>query len=292
MNARTEPHPPTNEPTPANYRFHGVFDLTPSNPAPSGFKAHLLSDLHSKGKHLAEHQKDDACGHCGVTIRYAALMEHTASGELTYIGETCLKHQFREATAQFKQARGAAKRTRENAERLALFARHVTAATAYDPALAILDSYEACEKVSGYLCDIRGRMFRAPLTERQMAAAVRILNAAQSLAVRMTEERADSQPAPEGPTVITGEIRKIQIDTHPRSGADSPKMLVRDDGQFSVWGDVPAALVALHHNTFELEGKRVTYSATLKPTEADPTFAYANSPKGGALLPEGEHQAA
>lgn len=286
---RTDIHRPSaTEFTPENYRFHGAFDLHPDATYGADFRKHLVATFTEQGKHFAGHQKAQTCGHCGVHIRYGALMEHTETSELIWIGEICLGKRFREANAQFTQSRTQAKRQREASERLATFSQHVAEATEYDPSLAILDSYEACEKIAGFLCDIRSRMFRSPLTPKQLAAAVKVIKGHEEHQQRIAERQARSKPAPEGLATITGEICAVNITKNPYGYGDRVKLTIRDDREFSVHVTAPAAIVRLKENTYHLIGERIRMDATLKPTPDDATFAYGSSPSKAALLPAAE----
>lgn len=52
------------------------------------------------------------CSHCGAHLRYAALMGHTPTKTLLWVGETCLGNRFEMTQAEFRamQAKAAAKR--------------------------------------------------------------------------------------------------------------------------------------------------------------------------------------
>lgn len=283
---RTDIHRPSApEFTPVNYALHGVFDLHPDAQYGSDFRKHLVATLTEKGKRFAGHQKSGTCGHCGVNIRYGALMEHTDTQDLIWVGETCLGNRFREANAQFKQTRVQAKRQREAATRLLTFDRHVAQATEFDPTLAILDSYEACEKIADFLCSLRSRMFSDPLTPKQLAAAVKVIKAHEERQQRIAEEKARSTPAPEGLQTITGTIQHIRITTNPRNGCDLVKMRVRDDREFTVWATVPASITRLKQNTYHLNGERITFTATLTRADDDETYAFGFRPTKASLLP-------
>lgn len=286
---RTDIHRPSaTEFTPENYRFHGAFDLHPDATYGADFRKHLVASFTEQGKHFAGHQKAQTCGHCGVHIRYGALMEHTETNELIWIGETCLGKRFREANAQFTQSRTQAKRQREARERIATFDQHVADATEYDPSLAILDSYEACEKIAGFLCDIRSRMFRSPLTPKQLAAAVKVIKGHEERQQRMADEKARSKPAPEGLVTITGKIRAVKIDRNPYGPGERVKLTIRDDREFSVHVTAPAAITRLKENTYNLVGERIRMDATLEQAPDDATFAFGSRPAKAALLPATE----
>jgi hypothetical protein len=114
---RTDVHRPSAaEFDPADYQFTGVVydgraDWPQANTHFRQVQAALLADGYTySGVHGGRGQ----CDHCGALLRYSALMIHTPSRTLIYVGERCLDNRFESMTkSQFQAARQAAKLDRE-----------------------------------------------------------------------------------------------------------------------------------------------------------------------------------
>lgn len=113
---RTDIHRPSApEFDPEGYEFFAVADLHPEE----GWRpVQLVSRLVSEGWSFrgAPHGSGQ-CSHCGAHLRYAALMGHTATKTLLYIGETCLDNRFSGTKADFDSLRKAAAAKREESRR-------------------------------------------------------------------------------------------------------------------------------------------------------------------------------
>lgn len=103
------------------------------------------------------------------------------------------------------------------------------------------------------------------------------------LEAKREAERAAGTAAPEGRTVVTGEI----VSTKMQDGnfGTQFKMLVKADDGYKVWSVIPRQLWAQDGVTIEnLKGKRVEFVATLKRSDDDETFAFGSRPAKGKLL--------
>ena len=104
---------------PEAYEFFGCFDL---NPDPMWgaddirARRETVSALVKQGWKFTSVHGSGQCGHCGARIRYAALMGHTATKGLIYVGETCLDNRFSLTKGEFARLR---KEASLNAERSA-----------------------------------------------------------------------------------------------------------------------------------------------------------------------------
>jgi hypothetical protein len=72
------------------------------------------------------------CSHCGTHLRYAALLGHTATKTLLYVGETCLDNRFSGTKGEFdamrKAAAAKAEQSRRDGKSAAWLAEHPEAA--------------------------------------------------------------------------------------------------------------------------------------------------------------------
>lgn len=111
---RTDIHRPSApEFDPENYDLFGVFDLNPEW-GDNGDRMRTVNALVSQGWSFsgAPHGSGQ-CSHCGTYIRYVALMGHTPTHTLLYIGETCLDNRFELTKVEFHQLRKAAALNRD-----------------------------------------------------------------------------------------------------------------------------------------------------------------------------------
>tara|TARA_B100000902_G_C27278889_1_gene900478 strand:+ start:104 stop:937 length:834 start_codon:yes stop_codon:yes gene_type:complete len=91
-------------------------------------------------------------------------------------------------------------------------------------------------------------------------------------------EYAAAEPCPAGRTQITGEIlsTKLQQDFY----GSTLKMLLKDDRGFKVWGSVAASLEQPQR------GDRVTFMATITPSDDDTKFGFFKRPTKAVYLNE------
>lgn len=116
------------------------------------------------------------------------------------------------------------------------------------------------------------------LTERQVEAIVSAIN-------QLKAEDAGI-PCPSGTTVITGKIvsfRRVES-----VYGTTLKVLVVDDRGFKVWGTVPnevgEAIGWDYDNS--IRGVRVTFTATVQPSNDDPKFGFYSRPRKASVLQE------
>jgi hypothetical protein len=189
--ARTDIHRPSApEFDPEAYDLLGVFDL--SDESDSGERQAAVAAALAAGAQFTSVHDAGQCGHCGVYLRYAALMEHRPTHGLLYVGETCLANRFEALTkSEFARLRktaahrGAAKR-RQAA---------VAALVEQFPELAELLDQDSTITWGGgdFLPSISRRLTeRGELTDRQIEAAVS--------AIRRGRERAERSAAPAATT--------------------------------------------------------------------------------------------
>lgn len=116
-------------------------------------------------------------------------------------------------------------------------------------------------------------------------------------AAKATESAA--HPAPAGRVAVTGEIASTRITFNDFGSAY--KILVKDDAGFKVWCSLPAALAREAEDAYvaangvpqdndytvwftSTKGKRLTFTATLEPSQDDVAFAFGSRPTKGAWL--------
>jgi len=89
-------------------------------------------------------------------------------------------------------------------------------------------------------------------------------------AARKAAEQANAADCPKGKVKISGEILSTKV-VDGYYGLQT-KMLVREDLGFKVWGSLPAAIGSAK------KGDRVTFTATVKPSDDDSKFGFFSRP--------------
>lgn len=130
---RTDVHAPASADfDPEAYDFYGCFDNKPEvgNYDPALLREQIAA-LVARGFRFGS-GGSHKCGHCGVPIRYVALLVREDAREFICVGETCLDQRFSGTKAEFDAKRKAAK---ERAERSRLEGKTAALIEAH-PALA------------------------------------------------------------------------------------------------------------------------------------------------------------
>src|SRR5699024_10112765 len=208
-------------------------------------------------------------GRCFACARRGASGEYRTAGDMR--------------RAAKRRAQRAAKRQREAAAQAAKAERERAAFT------------ESHADVVAAVADMRGTFgddMRATLAEAGR------LTDAQVAAVRKiaAERAAEPEPAPivSGRVAVTGRV--ISVKSRETRYGMAHKMIVRDDRGFRVHGSVPKALQvdddgAIHGGSMVRGGERVTFTATVEPSDDDPTFGFFKRPANAERLPRdgGDH---
>lgn len=307
---RTDIHRPSApEFDPEDYQCEGVFDLHPKE-GDHRYRGQVIAALRAQGHSFrgAPHGTGQ-CSHCGAYLRYAALMLHTPTGTLMYVGETCLDNRFDSLTKdEFARLRAAAKL---NSERRNLRDRF-TALCEQHPVLAYASYAQNIgdARVAGgmdgassfawvtriadkidTLVDITNRARQyGSVSDKQVALIERLmgwLDEAEQRRVAREAERAaktasDVTLPTEGRQQITGEI--VSISTQDNDFGVRIVMTVRDDRGFAVWGTLPRSLDPGHGSLDNLRGKRCTFTAAIEASDRDPLFGFFKRPTRASYL--------
>lgn len=155
---------------------------------------------------------------------------------------------------------------------------------------ALTDREHPALKANDFLADV-GYRFRlsGTLSERQVAAVLKTLGRFSERAERDAERDAAKADliaagvkAPTGKVQVTGEIVKTKI--HDGQYGMSYKMIVKAPEGWSVWATIPTALRGTVDSVADLEGKTVTFLATLERSDRDALFAFAKRPTRAELV--------
>jgi hypothetical protein len=310
---RTDIHRPSApEFDPEDYTCQGVFDLHPEE-GDNRYRVQVTTALRAQGHSFrgAPHGTRQ-CSHCGAYIRYAALMLHTPTGTLMYVGETCLDNRFDGMTKdEFARLRAAASLNRERRAQRERFAelceRHpVLAYATYawnigDAGATFTSDGAAGEGSFSWVTrtgdkietmhDIatRARQYGS-VSDKQVALLERLmgwLDEAEQRRVAREAQRsakvAGGVTLPtEGRQVVTGEI--VSISVQDNDYGVRLVMTVRDDRGFAVWGTLPRSLDPGHGSLDNLRGKRVTFIAAIEASDRDPLFGFFKRPTKASYL--------
>jgi hypothetical protein len=279
---RTDIHRPSApEFDPEAYDCVGVFDLHPEEGDNRARAEEVNRQLALGNTFRGAPHGTGQCGHCGAHIRYAALMVHTATKTLLYVGEQCLTNRFEALTkAQFRQLREDARLNREKRTRQ----ERIDAFIAVHPeAKAILD-YEGDNTFVG---DIQYKLRRyTELSDRQVEAAVRAIardaeHAARQVARASQEEalRESGVSCPTGRATVTGEVIAVKwVAGFGYNAPDTKKLVVKSDEGWKVYVTAASSIYDAD------KGTRVRFTCNVTPSDDDPLFGFGKRPTKAEIL--------
>ena len=215
------------------------------------------------------------CAHCGQRLKYGALLTNDSEKSLIVIGEDCLENRFRNVTAfDFKQLREEAK---EKAAATRSMERKNTALKE-NPGLAA-----GYESTNSFVQDVMRRFDRkGEITERQLAAVLKVIKQDAGRAERQTqwiEEAKDAEDAPVGKVTVTGEI--LSLKSQETQYGSTLKMVVKAKTGWKLWVTVPGSIMGTDE---KITGKTVTLTATVTPSDRDSKFAFGKRPTNAKLV--------
>ena len=284
---RTDIHRPSApEFDPEGYQCVGCFDLRPEWPDTYSGPARIecVNRQLAQGYKFTSVHGVGQCGHCGASIRYAALMVHPQSKGMIWIGETCLVNRFDLTQSEFKHLRENAKLNRERKAK----SEKIAAVLESMPA-NLRDAYDwaTTDECAHYLAqDIARKVTRyaSELSCKQEELLVKLhgehITREAQKAVRAQEIASGTiQSVPAGRTEVHGTILSVKL-VENFYGA-TLKMLVEDDRGFRVFGTVPSGL---KYTDERLKGSSVAFTATLEPKADDPTFGFFSRPTKAHIM--------
>lgn len=280
---RTDVHSPSNLVT-EDYEYAYCYDGHPEE-GDRRFAVEALNRLLDEGYRFGQVHGGDTCDHCGARLRYVAVLKHLPTMTLIKVGETCLDNRFSLASIEFHTLRKAAKLNRERkarTEKVAAFlsvAKNRAAFEFCEDSLA-----EGDHGYNGMRFDFVHKVNRyGDVSEKFVDAIIRDIVRTEKWEARKAEEALTATDAPEGKVVVTGEVQSVKF--HDNAFGGALKMTVRDDAGFKVWVTVPAALDNVE------KGDRVTFTATLTPSDRDSTFSFGKRPSKASFLTQKDVEA-
>jgi hypothetical protein len=207
------------------------------------------------------------CGGNGVDPTY-----RTWAYPAAWTDEQCQAH------VDLLNARNAASRDRAAAKRQAKTDAIHAANVERCPALARLADYEFRQQFDGFVIDIRAKSFTFALSDRQLDALTRAVEAKEAFLARRAAQKAEAianaKPIPAGRVEVEGTI--LSIKEYAGDYGIAVKALIQCDG-FKLFGTLPASIVR-----DAKVSDRVSLTATVK--EKEPGFGTYSRPTGGEIL--------
>lgn len=143
---------------------------------------------------------------------------------------------------------------------------------------------------NAFVADIWTKAFDYELSEKQIAAVAKQLQADADRAAARAAEKAALNPVETGKQTISGEVVTVKYQDSQYGG--SWKMLVKDDRNFKVWGTIPNAIFnqqtaetedSYNASPNELVGRKVSFNATVEASDDDKTFGFYSRPTKAQL---------
>tara|TARA_Y100001963_G_scaffold135472_1_gene197082 strand:+ start:345 stop:1049 length:705 start_codon:yes stop_codon:yes gene_type:complete len=169
------------------------------------------------------------------------------------------------------------------------------------PELSVLTEFEKAPDIVKDIVDRYLHTGRA-MSDKQVSLVLRIKEQDTERRARWAKEAEEAAPCPEGRCLIEGTV----VSAKWRTGdyGTSLKLVVKHESGYKVWGSMPRSLeVAAHEETRAesprlryldastlpeyLVGRKVSFTATLTPSQKDKSFGFFKRPgRDGTLVPE------
>jgi len=141
---------------------------------------------------------------------------------------------------------------------------------------------------NNFLLDLWTKAFDYELSEKQVAAAARVLQSDADYKARKEAEKAAAAPAPSGKVQVIGEV--VSARWQESAYGSTAKMVVKHESGYKVWATIPQKLwdtleeqlgltgTNVHASIEDFVGKTVSFTATLEVSDDDASFAFAKRP--------------
>lgn len=237
--------------------------------------------------------ENGGCASCGAHFAHGAVYERTPTERIA-VGHTCGAEYFGlDSIAALRTKQASESRERRKLREA------WEAQLADNPKFAAAIEWGKGDDESGerdsFIADVarRGRQYGGA-TERQIEAVIRAHAKGlewEAEKARRAAADAEAESCPEGKQTITGTILSSDYreNTFSYYGEMIPKMLVRDDRGFKVWGTVPRVLMTRKVDGHVIsglpeKGERVTFTATIEPSRDDRLFGFFKRPSKAERL--------
>jgi hypothetical protein len=233
-------------------------------------------------------ERGSQCDHCGAWIRYVTVWRYTPTGDYIASGSDCADLRFvlpDRAAFDVKKLKERAASLRERAE---LDAALVKWGESNPGVLDFFIAYETESEAGAqhwsdeFVLDVARKLRRyGDISERQIEAVrkafIRDGEKERDRLLRSLNPEATA-PIPEGRVEFTGEI--LSQRTQESDFGTVTKILVKSAEGFKVWLTKPAALSQAGAEV----GDTVTITATLTPSDDDPSFGFGKRPSKASVV--------
>lgn len=233
----------------------------------------ILDDMQASGGAWAQHRHGGTCQCCGARAAYLGVFHHTTSNEYIRIGERCMEKMDMGEPKAFRAARASV----SNAIKLITKKRRaqkLLASANLQEAWDMFATESARQSQEEELVKsiVRSVVNYGSLTEKQQSFLSSLLYKIRhrdEILRQRSIEKALAEPCPEGRLIVSG----IVLSTKVTENIYGPvrKMLVRVDAGYTLWGSIPTGIDAER-------GVRVTFKATIKPSEKDSKHGFFSRP--------------
>lgn len=157
--------------------------------------------------------------------------------------------------------------------------------------------------LGSFMSDMKHALSKGEMSGRQVEATLRAIEKIDARRAREAKWKAEREAAVDKATqdgvrvkagryVFEGSIISVREDDDPfsYSGGTKIKILVLADDQRKLWGTLPSKLRVLFNQddngSDSYKGRRITFTATVKPSDDDPLFGFFSRPVKGAWVKE------
>jgi hypothetical protein len=258
------PEPMSHMGEPAEYEVYGE-KVTANNPRHANYL--VLTRKLSRSKFKGNWDAKGQCDHCGARFIYVVVYKHKPTGDHIAVGEDCSHERFSfdsRVAYDIKREKREAALARERAKREKEVEKWLTE---YEDLRAYL---VGDKRGTHHILDNMGKSLKqwGRLTDKQVEFARKLV--AESKKPKVKAKPENKSPAPEGKVTVEGEVVAIKWQENMYGGCE--KMVVKTKKGWAVWVTVPQAICDLQR------GDIVRFSATLKRSDRDKSFAFGKRP--------------
>jgi hypothetical protein len=274
---RTDIHKPSAI-NPSEYQFVGIW-YDPHAHAEVGGMALLAEEqqyirdfMREHGARYANHEHGGTCQCCGAHALYLAAFYHEHHNEMILVGQECARKIDSGCDNAFNTARRKVADAREYATgkaraKLQLEEKGLANAWGVWEIKGFVDSDK------GIVIDMVQRLITyGSLSDKQWDFLKRLMYRIENRSLVEAERAAEKAAAKDCPTGRL-DIVGVVLSTRVVEGhyGDTLKMFVKTPEGYTLWGTVPAGLVAE-------KGQEVRFRATVEPSKDDPKHGYFSRP--------------
>lgn len=253
----------------------------------------MEAHMRATGGKMSGHEHGGVCHVCGsVNAIYTVRFYHRPTNTYISVGQDCAQKldrgasegqisAFRRNVQNYLEARAGKNKARLMLADAGLAECWNLYLAEYDTLLTDVNGVRDVPYEERTIRDIVGGLVRyGSLSEKQIDFLRKLWNQIVNRAKIEGDRKAEcesAQDCPEGRQTITGTV--LSVKTVETSYGDCEKSLIRDDRGFKVYGSVTAGWG---------KGDRVTFTATIQPSQDDKKFGFYKRPTKAKILTSAE----